>query len=294
MDATKFDSITRIFGRRVSRRAVLQAAALGGAAVAAPITFSRASANTLPATALVQQFYENINAYQYSQAYALLGSKWHSQQSLATFTKGYADTAFVQYEPTGEHTSGGVATVSGKLVSWHNDGKIGGYTGSYTVGTESGKLVILSGNNTASNPPVGTPPLCKIADLSFAFGPWDAGAGQRNSSIVATNKTQNSCALGGSPRVELTDTAKHTVRSTSEAGSLPIAIMVAPGDSAKAPLRFSNWCGGTGNPASIVVEVPGDTAKGTVSFSQNGISYPPCLGQGQAASLDIKGFTSAA
>jgi hypothetical protein len=294
MDATKFDSLTRIFGRRVSRRAVLQAAAVGGAAVAASASFSRASAQSSPASALVQQLYENIDAYQYAQAYALLGSKWRSQQSLATFTKGYADTAFVQCEPTGEHASGGVTTVSVKLISWHNDGKIVGYTGSYTVGTENGKLVVLGGNNTPGNPPAGTPPLCKVADLTFAFGPWNAGAGQRMSSIVATNKSQHSCALGGSPRVELTDTAHHTVRSTSEAGSLPLAIMVAPGDSAQAPLRFSNWCGGTGNPASVVVDIPADTAKGTVSFSQNGISYPPCLGQGQAAVLDIKGFTSAA
>jgi hypothetical protein len=294
MDATKFDSITRSFGRRVSRRAVLQAAALGGAAAAAPTAFRRASAQTSAASALVQRLYENIDAYQYSQAYDLLGSKWHSQQSLDNFTKGYANTAFVQCEPTGEHTSGGVTTVSVKLISWHNDGKIVGYTGSYTVGTENGKLLILGGNNTPGNPPAGTPPLCKIADLKFAFGPWDAAAGSRNSSIVATNKSQHSCALGGSPRVELTDNAKHTVRSTSQEGSLPVAIMVAPGDSAHAPLRFSNWCGGTGNPASVVVDIPADVARGTVDFSQNGISYPPCLGQGQAAVLEIKGFTNAA
>jgi hypothetical protein len=293
MDAAKFDSLTRSLGRRVTRRAVLQAAALGGAAVAAPVTFRRASAAT-SAAALVQQLYENIDAYQYGQAYALLGSKWHSQQSLEKFTKGYANTAFVQCEPTGEHTSGGVTTVNVKLISWHNDGAVVGYTGAYKVGTENGKLLILGGDNTPGNPPAGTPPLCKIADLRFAFGPWNAGAGQRNSSIVATNKSQRSCALGGSPRVELTDTGKHTVRSTSEAGTLPIAIMVSPGDSAHAPLRFSNWCGGTGNPASVVVDIPADTAKGTVSFSQNGISYPPCLGQGQAAVLEIKGFTSAA
>ena len=97
MDATKFDSITRYFGRRVSRRAVLQAAALGGAAVAAPSAFRRASAQTSAASALVQRLYENIDAYQYGQAYDLLGSKWHSQQSLANFTKGSIELASVVY-----------------------------------------------------------------------------------------------------------------------------------------------------------------------------------------------------
>jgi hypothetical protein len=91
--------------------------------------------------------------------------------------------------------------------------------------------------------------------------------------------------------VTLIDQQGQTLISTSDAGSPPVAIHVAPGEGAGAPLRFANWCGDMGNPSSLTAQVPGDSAKGVVSYQSNGISYPPCLGEGQAALMEIRGWT---
>ena len=292
MNPESFDAITRIAARRSNRRSILKAAALGMAATA-PISFRRAEAASDDAAAVVQSFYANIDAYQYEQAYALVGAKWHSEQSLDTFTKGYANTAFVQCSVTGKEASGANTAVSVHLVSWHNDGNIVTYQGNYTVGSENGALLILAGDNTPVRTSPATAPLCKVGDLSFTFGTWDAGAGNRFSSIVATNGGAKPCALGGSPRVELTDAANHTVRSTSDVAASPTAIVVKPGDTASAPLDFANWCGETSEPKSIKIDLPGAPATGSVKPGENGISYPPCLGKSEPAKLSIKGWTAA-
>ncbi len=292
MNGTDFDSISRRFAARFSRRRLLSLTALG---TAAALSVKLGQAEILAqseASALVQRFYENVNAYQYKQAYELLGSKWHSQQSLQNFTNGYSNTAFVQCKTTGETASGNSTTVNVKLISWHNDGKIVGYTGHYTVGEENGQLLILGGNNTLMAAPTGTPPLCKISDLSLVIGQWQGAAGSRISSIVGTNESDHTCVLGGSPRVTLIDEMGDVLISTSEEGSPPTAIHVSSGKSAEAPLSFSNWCGDTGNPSSLRAQVPGDTATGDVSHATNGISYPPCNGPGQAALMQVKGWTT--
>src|SRR5690606_6530123 len=96
------------------------------------------------------------------------------------------------------------------------------------------------------------------------------------------------CALGGSPRVTLTDATGAVLVSTSEEGTPPLAVVVHPGEQAHAPLRFSNWCGGT---ATARAKIPGDTADSQVDDRENGIAYPPCNGPGQVAVMDIKGWT---
>ncbi len=284
------DFTTRLTAKRLSRRAVLGTAAI--ALLAGP---SHAAAQQAPsgASALVQRFYELVDAYQYAEAYALLGQKWQSQQSEERFTRGYGNTAFVQCNTTGE-TAGNGATVivSVELISWHNDGDIVAYRGQYTVGTEASTMKILAGDNTPTDPPSGTPPLAAFDDIGLAFGPWQGAAGSREGAIVATNQSSRTVALGGSPRVTLVDTGGNTLRSTSEEGSPPIAIILDPGDRAYAPLRFSNWCGDTGNPASVTAELPGNTGTADVDYRDNGISYPPCNGPGQSATMSIKGWTS--
>lgn len=292
MDALQFDEMTRRFVGTFSRRTFIGAAASLGAAAAFPFTVDHAAAQAADASGLVQQLYSSLNAYQYAEAYALLGATWHSQQSLAKFTAGYAGAAFVQCETAStKQAAGSTHVVNVRLISWGNDGSITGYSGAYTVGTENGKLTIISGDNAIGSVPNGTPGLCTVADLTFAFGPWDAGAGSRNGAIVGTNVSVYTCALGGSPRVELTDVAKQTVRSTSQSGSPPIAVMIKPGNSARAPLRFSNWCGGTGTPASVKVDLPGDPAAANVSSTQNGISFPPCLGS-TASAMGVQGWVA--
>src|SRR4051812_41139157 len=165
MNGTSFDAMARRFALPLSRRRFLSLSAFGAVA-ALGVKFGQAeSLAQSEASDLVQRFYENVNAYQYKQAYELLGSKWHSQQSLQNFTNGYGNTAFVQCKTTGETASGNSTVVNVKLISWHNDGKTVGYTGHYTVGQENGGLLILGGNNTLTAAPQGTPPLCKINDL---------------------------------------------------------------------------------------------------------------------------------
>jgi len=173
MNGKPFDAMGRAFARRLTRRRVL---GLAVAAAVLPVTAGRAQTD---APALVRRFYELVDAYQYEQAYGLLGAKWHSQQSLANFTNGYGDTAFVQCTTTGETASGDTTRVGVEFVAWHNDCGIVGYTGAYTVGPENGRLTILAGNNTLTPVPADTPPLCRMADLDLAFGPWQGAAGSR-------------------------------------------------------------------------------------------------------------------
>lgn len=284
------DSTTHLTPQRLSRRTVLGAAAIALLPGLGHAATRQASSD---ASALVQRFYELVDAYQYADAYDLLGQEWHTQQSEERFTRGYGNTGFVQCTTTGETAgNGGIVIVGVELISWHNDGNIVGYTGQYTVGTEAGTMKILAGDNTPMDPPSGTPPLATLADLGLAFGPWQGAAGSREGAIIATNQSSRTVALGGSPRVTLVDTEGNTLRSTPREGSPPVAIMLAPGDRAYAPLRFSNWCGDTGDPASVQAELPGNSGTIDVTYGDNGISYPPCNGAGQPATLSIKGWTS--
>jgi hypothetical protein len=287
MHPTTFDALTKGFAVKMSRRTLAKSAA----ALAGTFALPRLSeAQELPeASALVQSFYESVDAYQYEDAYAMLGSAWQAEQSRDNFIQGYHNTAFVQCDITGEEAVSDGTSVKVKLISWHNDGKIQGYTGHYMVGEERGQLRILAGDNTPTSAPSGTPPLCRIDDLSFRLGEWTAGAGNRFSTVIATNAGEDACVLGGSPRITLTDAASHELVSTSEAGSAPTGITVQPGDEASASLRFANWCEGDDEPFSATVEVPGDTHNGTVDLS-GGLSLPPCLGEGEPALLGIRGW----
>lgn len=281
------DVTPRLTGQRLSRRTVL-----GAAALTLVPGLRSAAARQAPsgASALVQRFYGLVNAYRYAEAYALLGKKWQAEQSETSFTNGYGNTAFVQCVTTGESAANGATTVGVELVSWHNDDKIVAYRGHYTVGSENGTLKILAGDNVLTTLPAGTPPLATPDDVALAFWPWQGAAGSREGAIVATNVSDRAVALGGSPRVTLVDASGTTLRSTSQEGSPPMAIVLAPGGQAYAPLRFSNWCGDTGEPASVTAELPGDTRTAGVSYQDNGISYPPCNGPRQPANLSIRGW----
>jgi len=171
MNDQAFDRFTRQLSLRLNRRRFLQAAAAIPAAAMLPSAVKPATAQTdSPASELVQRYYELIDAYQYETAYGLLGTKWHAQQSLETYTKGFANTAFVQCRTTGEANQGGNTSVAVKLISWHNDGKTTAYSGGYTVGEEGGELRILAGDNSQGPVPSGTAPLCAIDDLAFRSG----------------------------------------------------------------------------------------------------------------------------
>jgi hypothetical protein len=288
MRNTIAEALWRFSDARMTRRRFLGLAAVG----ALPIRLRQSSGAALSdAAALVQRFYELGDAYQYEGAWNLLGSRWRAQQALARFTNGYGDTAFVQCRTPGTAVSGDTTSVGIELVSWHNDGAIVGYSGAYVVGPEQGQLAIIGAKVARTAAPAGTPPLCGVADVDFAFGPWQGAAGSREGSIRATNRSGATCVLGGSPRITLTDRTGNVLVSTSEEGSPPEAIILAPGDVAQAPIRFANWCGATGQPGSVRAELPGGPATAPVGDAAEGIAYPPCNGPGQPALLEVKGWT---
>jgi len=290
MDGANFDSLTRIFARSTTRRRLLGATATIGAAAMIPLRFHHASAQSNEAVSVVQQFYEAIDAYDYNAAYALYGSSMQSQQTPAEFEKGYAGTAFVQMTTSGskQNSSGGM-DVRVNLISWLNDGGIHAYSGTYTVVNQ----LITGADITQGSDPGGVAPLCNIDQLSFALGPWNAGAGNRFSSVEASNTSNASCNVGGTPRMIINDaTDGSSLRSVSVAGSAPVGITLNPGSTAHAPFQFSNWCVSEKNQITLAVEVAGDTAQGTIDTSTNGITYPPCLGEGQDPVLNVKGFVT--
>jgi len=244
------------------------------------------------AVAVVQSYYSAIDAFAYKEAYANFGSAWQKGQSLSNFTNGFTDTAFVELDVKGTSTdTSGNTIVKVTLTSWHNDGKIVGYAGNYTIGMESGNLRILTAFIVQAAVPKTTLPLCANADLDFSFGPWDAGAGNRFSSLVAENTSKDTCVLGGAPRLIVTDTTNHTVtKSTGEPGAAPTAIILDHGDTAVAPVRLANWCQvGNNDTFKVQAEVAADDTVGPVDAGA-GLSIPPCLGEGQPALLTTQGF----
>ena len=290
MDAARFDAMTRLFARAVSRRSLLGAAAVLTAAAAVPLSTEAQD----DASALVQQYYENIDAYQYKDAYALLGAKWRSEQSLANLTAGYADTAFVQCKITGQEPASNGVTVHVDLLAWHNDGTIVTYRGHYLVGPEGGQQRILAGNNAFVATPKGTPPLCKLADLSFAFGRWNGATGSVAGFLIGTNTSQTTCALGGSPRLRLTDGNGGRIDSTSIPGSSPEAVMVAPGQTARAQIRFSNDCAADlTDPLAVQIDVPGDPTHALIHPPASAIAYPRCDQSSSPYRFDVLGWTAA-
>ncbi|MGH2551182.1 MAG: DUF4232 domain-containing protein [Thermomicrobiales bacterium] len=297
MDGARFDSLTRQLGRSFSRRRFLGGAAGALALTAIPLRFAAAATDATDAKATIEQFYQNVDAYDYASAYALLGASWQQSQSQTAFTNGYGDTAFVELTILGTaNSSNGTKQVNVKLTSWHNDATIHGYSGHYIVGQEGAEgrntLILSADIKVASAPDVA--PLCTLDDLSFAIGGGDAGAGNRFGTVIGTNESGSACVVGGSPALTLrNETTGNRLYSTSEAGSPAVGITLQPGGSATAQYRFANWCGST-DPSdfSLSVEVPGDFSQTTIPDGAENLSYPPCLGSGESALLGVQGWTA--
>ncbi len=293
MNEERFDAMSRRFGRAITRRRLLGASSAIVAGMVLGRGAVRAQSSQGGAAQVVEQFYQAIDAYQYADAYELLGSSLQAGQSPEDFEDGYSDTAFEELK-TGQTSSAPEGTeVEVELIAWHNDGTIESFQGSYTVGDEDGQQRILLSSIEQVDPPANVPPLCAIADLSFALGPWDAGAGSRMSNVIATNASNAECVMGGSPRLILTASNGHQLVSSSVAGSPPVGIRVAPSQTASAPLSFSNWCEPTDmSGVTLAIDIAGDRSRGTVDFAANGITFPPCLGQGQASAMSIRGWVA--
>jgi hypothetical protein len=108
--------------------------------------------NAGSAQALIQEFYDDVNAHNYGAAYALLSDDWHKRQSLQDFTVGYQNTA--QSTPTIQSTqqlADGTFQVTITLVALEsrNGTQVNSmYAGFYIVGIENGMLRLLSGHLT--------------------------------------------------------------------------------------------------------------------------------------------------
>ena len=149
---------------------------------------SAASDTAANAVGTVQAYYSAIDAFDYDTAYSLLGSAWQTQQSHKAFTNGFSDTAFVRLEVVQtDVTDANTAVVTVRLTSWHNDGSVHPYAGTYTVGLENDEWRLVDASIAVVKLTVVVPPLCTIKDLAFTTGEWDAGMGNRYGSLIATN-----------------------------------------------------------------------------------------------------------
>ncbi|MDI6411916.1 DUF4232 domain-containing protein [Streptomyces albus] len=82
---------------------------------------------------------------------------------------------------------------------------------------------------------------CHTGDLDASFGPNHPGAGQKNFSVVLTNKSGEACDVRGYPGLAFVNSAGEEVsidpdRAVGEVRS----ITLSPGESAWAPLSFAN------------------------------------------------------
>ena len=110
------------------------------------------------ASALVQQFYSDVNARNYSAAYAILSNEWHHQQSLVDFSAGYQNTLsdILKLEGTQTLADGTIQVIVQLQALEQQAGGSRGttiYAGFYVIGKEDGKLRILRGT---INPQTGT------------------------------------------------------------------------------------------------------------------------------------------
>ena len=105
------------------------------------------------ASALVQTFYSDVNARNYSDAYALLSNDWHHQISLTDFSNGYQNTLnnILKLEGT-QSLADRTIQVNAQVQALERraNGSQGTtiYAGFYVIGLEEGKLRILRGTLT--------------------------------------------------------------------------------------------------------------------------------------------------
>jgi hypothetical protein len=102
--------------------------------------------DTNTASALVQEYFDDINAKRYDAAYDLLSSEWQQTQSRQNFISGYQKTVQDTLTILNAVDQGdGTVKVNVTLQAQNTDGTVN-YAGFYLVTIENGKLVLLRGN----------------------------------------------------------------------------------------------------------------------------------------------------
>ena len=81
---------------------------------------------------------------------------------------------------------------------------------------------------------------CHTSEVSVAFGPQDAGAGSRMSTVVLTNTGARTCTVYGYGGLQLLDASKRALPNglTREASPAPVLLRVAPGGKVYKDFRF--------------------------------------------------------
>ena len=243
------------------------------------------------AEATLNLYYSAIDAYDYETAWNQLSKAWQKKQPLDDFIDGFSNTAVVGLRTGDIRLVSGDVVIEVELTAWMNDGTIEGYTGSYTLGKEGGDWRIVSADITTVDYDAPPTRLCKLDDLSFSFGDWDAGAGNRYGYLIATGTSEDRCVLGGVPRISVViPGAKSPIAvSTGEAGAPPQVSLMGKGVEVVAPIRLANWCVEDGESLLIYVEVPGDTWKAEAG-DESDLSIPPCLGDPEDPLFTAQGF----
>ncbi|WP_369208831.1 DUF4232 domain-containing protein, partial [Streptomyces sp. PU-14G] len=108
-----------------------------------------------------------------------------------------------------------------------------GGSGVGMVSTESGKDSTHHTSSAADQ--------CTSSDLSAKIGPNHPGAGQENFALVLTNTSGSNCTVYGFPGFAFVDSEGDQVSVDPERnGGSGETIELTPGESAWAPLSFSN------------------------------------------------------
>jgi Protein of unknown function (DUF4232) len=105
---------------------------------------------------------------------------------------------------------------------------------------------------------------CHTSEVSVAFGPEDAGAGSRMSTVILTNTSTRTCTVYGYGGLQLLDAGKHALPNglTREASPAPVLLRVAPGGKVYKDFRFGVVPSGSEKcpaPAYVRITPPDET-----------------------------------
>lgn len=294
MDARLRGSATGFQVGRVTRRTALRGVVGLAAATALGRVAGDVIAQQSTPDSTIEQFYLAIATYQYDDAYALLGSNLQASQSLSAFIAGYADTAYVQVAITGHAASAGQQDVGVTITSWHNDGSIHAYSGTYTLNQMNGGWKIAAASITEDAQPQNVAPLMRFSDLGVTLGQPDAAVGHRYYHLLVTNNAQSAVTAAGVPHLKLLDASGRLVMDSSPGQLQSItAVTLQSGETADAQFEWSNWCeAAPAYPLKLQIAIPGDTHELLIPFTtpMGQVQAPPCMGNASPAVFQAMAF----
>jgi len=153
--------------------------------------------------------------------------------------------------------------------------------------TSSTSTSTTSSTTTTTGPPASTtttvagPPTCQTNQLAAAIGQPDAGAGQRNSTLVFTNNGQGPCTMVGYVGLQLQTSNSQDIPTNVVRGAGPQSLVtLQPGGQAFTTLQWGVIASGNepdngpceANPAQIEITSP----NATTSLVQPWSNGPVC------------------